>query len=282
VDDAKLFETREELLTKINTLERRIDAVSVEKDDAVWKAKFILSGVIAAISFAGYLGIHYSYQDLKNSFVQRVDDELRQGVISEDRAFYRNLMTGSALNTGQRYSAATARLLQCFTEGHYNDSAVLIPLLDSIYRNDDWVSAGKVITVLTKNDPEYERIGDATVLAYIGGTEVQASVDHPEWLETGFSVLKKAQALTTPGDSGTLGVVYMNYWVYYLQHHDMLKAADTINSMKQQSLSVNSWSTVRQWKFFERYFADEQNRRLEPQIKAMWQQLSNRYSADRP
>jgi hypothetical protein len=82
-------------------------------------------------------------------------------------------MTGSALNTGQRYSAATNHLLECFTEEYYDDTVVLIPLLDSIYRTDDWDSAERVIGKLRQSDPGYQHIGDATVLAYIGAIQIQ-------------------------------------------------------------------------------------------------------------
>jgi hypothetical protein len=184
-------------------------------------------------------------------------------------------MAGSALNTSQRYSAAVSRLLQCFTEGHYYDSAVLVPLLDSIYKNDDWDSAATVLAVLNKNNSQYERINDATVLAYIGSIQVQAGIEHSEWLENGFSTLKRAQASTLPGDSGTMGLVYVNYWVYYLQHRDLTSASATVDSMKRQSFSVFPWRVVRQWKFFRRYFANGQNRDLEPKIKAMWEGLAN-------
>lgn len=285
----KVTETREVLSgesaglsSRITALDKRLDGLDAARERSRWQLKYGATVASAFLAMGGYLGIHYGYrdlyQDVKDTVEKRVHEEIRAGVISEDRAFYNDLVAGNALNATQQHDAATVRLMMCFKEGHYYDSAVLLPLLDSIYKNDDWDNAGTVLEVLEKSDPQYEHIRDHTILAYIGSIEVQAAADRPTWLEKGFSVLKTAQTLTPPGDSTTLILIHTNYWVYYLQRYDLPAANDEISAIKQLDATVFSWPTVRRWKFFRRYFADGQNQDLEPKIKVMWERLRHRQS----
>ena len=273
----KLYETREILTKAVNDLAKRVDELDAKRKESAWKFKFLAGVISVVVPLAGFLGFHYTYKDVVQTLEDRIHEDLRKGVISEDRAFYNDLMFGAALNTSGRYRAAIARLSQCLTEAHTHDPAVLVPLLDSIYRIDDWESAVNVLATLRRADPQLQGITDATVLAYIGAIQVQGSISHPEWLEPGFAVLQRAHSAVLPGDAETLGTVFVNYWIYDLQRHDMTDAKAKINALKEQRFWVFSWHTVSQWRFFRDYFQNKENKELEPEIAAMWNNLSSHF-----
>jgi hypothetical protein len=296
----KLSETREQLSTTIGNARlesytkfcelsnqatlvmKALDALTAEYEKTKWKLKFTASLLSVALAAAGYLGFHYGYgdfyRDVKNSVTQKLQDEIRSGVISEDRSFYNDLVAGNALNAAGQYAHATERLMACFKPGHYYDTAVLLPLLDSIYKNDDWENAKVVLDVLEKGEPQFGSIRDHTILAYIGSIEVQAAGVHADWLENGFSILQRAQLLAPPGDTAALSMIHTNYWIYDIHRQDWKSADAEINALKELDVSVYSWDTVRRWRFFVQYFSQPKNLEFEPLVRRMWSELRHRAS----
>jgi hypothetical protein len=266
-----------ELSSEVIGLTKALDSLAAEYEKEKWKVKFTASILAAALAIAGYLGFRYGYvdfyRDVKQTVTQKLEGEIRRGLISEDRSFYDDLLAGNALNAAGQYSQATARLMPCFKAGHYHDSAVLLPLLDSIYKNDDWENAKAVLDVLEREELQSGGISDHALLAYIGSIEVQAAGVRQDWLEKGFGILQRAQLLTPPGDTATLVMIHTNYWVYDVQRQDWKSADAEISALKELDVSVYPWDTVKRWRFFVEYFSQSGNLRFEPRIRTMWSEL---------
>jgi hypothetical protein len=166
--------------------------------------------------------------------------------------------------------------MACFKAGHYRDTAVLLPLLDSIYKNSDWETAKSVFDVLEKEPPKSGGLTDPKVLAYIGSIEVQGAGVYPDWRERGFAILLGAQLLTPPGDTATLSLIHTNYWLYDIQRGDWKSADAEISALKELDVPVLTWDTAKRWRFFAQYFTQSNNLGFEPRIRSMWSTLRQR------
>jgi len=266
-----------ELSSEITGLTKRLDNLIAEYEKAKWKVKFGVSVLSLALAAGGYLGFHYGYRnfyrDVKDTATQSLQAEIQRSVISGDRSFYDDLVAGNALDAAGQYGQATARLMGCFKAGHYQDMAVLLPLLDAIYRNNDWETGKKVFDVLEKEPPQSGGITDHAVLAYIGSIEIQGAGVYPDWLEKGFSILLGAQLLTPPGDTATLSLIHTNYWLYDIQKGDWKSADAEISALKELDVPVSSWDAVKRWRFFAQYFSLSSNLQFDPRIRSMWSEL---------
>jgi hypothetical protein len=166
-----------ELSTEMVGLNKELEKLSAEYEKAKWKLKLSACVLLAAVVLGGYLGFRYGYvefyRDVKDTVTRKLEGEIRKGVISEERFFYDDLVAGNALDAAGQYAHATERLMGCFKEGHYHDGAVLLPLLDAIYKSNDWENAQTVLDVLKKEEPPLGGARDHTILAYLGAIEVR-------------------------------------------------------------------------------------------------------------
>jgi hypothetical protein len=266
-----------ELSTEITGLTKRLDTLIAEYEKGKWKLKF--SGTILAVMLAaaGALGFYYGYRnfyrDVKDTVTQSLEREIRRGVITDDQSFYDDLVAGNALDAAGQYTQATARLMGSFKAGHNHDMAVLLPLLDSIYKSSDWETAKNVFDVLGKEQPQSGGITNHRVLAYIGSIEIQGAGVNQDWLEKGFSTLLRAQLLTPPGDAATLGMIHTNYWLYDIQRSDWVSADGEISALKELDVPVLTWDAMRRSRFFALYFSQSGNQQFESRIRTMWSGL---------
>jgi hypothetical protein len=271
-----------ELSTEITGLTKRLDNLVAEYERGGWKAKFSIGVLSLVLVAAGYLGFHYGYRsfyrDVKDTVTQSLEGEIQQSVITDERSFYDDLVAGNALDGAGQYAQATARLMNCFKAGHYRDTAVLLPLLDSIYKNSDWETAKSVFDVLEKEPAKSGGTTDPRVLAYIGSIEVQGAGVYPDWLEKGSAILLSAQLLTPPGDTATLSMIHTNYWLYDIQRGDWKSADAEISALKELDVPVSTWDTVKRWRFFTQYFTQGSNLGLEPRIRSTWSALRQKAS----
>jgi hypothetical protein len=266
-----------ELSTEVVGLAKALEKHRGELEKAKWTMKFSAGVLAVVLGVAGYFGFRYGYRafygDVKEGVTGKLEGEIRQSVITENRAFYEDLVAGNALDAAGQYANATERLMGAFKQGHTQDPAVLLPLLDAIYKGDDWENGEAVVDALEKQNVTFGGTSGHAILAYIGAIEVQAAEMHPDWLEKGFASLEKAQLWTPPGDKETLSLIHTNYWVYAIQREDW-KGADTeISALKELDVPVYGWETTRRWRFFAGYFAQVKNLGFEPRIRGMWSQL---------
>ncbi|HXY23922.1 MAG TPA: hypothetical protein VEI73_04680 [Candidatus Acidoferrum sp.] len=271
-----------ELSTELVGLTKGLEKLTAEFEKAKWKMKFSAGMLAVVLAIGGILGFRYGYgdfyRDVRDTVTKKLEGEIQRGVIPADRSFYDDLVAGNALDATGQYSHATARLMECFKEGHYSDSAVLLPLLDAIYKSGDWETAKTVFDVLKKENVQPGGVGNHAVQAYLGAIQVQAAGFHPEWLQSGLALLEKAQLMTPPGDTATLSLIHTNYWVYDIQRQDWKGANAELSALKELDVPVDAWETTRRWRFFVQYFSQSKNLEYEPRIRMMWSQLQQKAS----
>lgn len=266
---------REEIIDRLAKAEEQVKEISSKIDQVKWKMQFVFRVASLAIGIlipvAGFLGWHYTYKGIVSDVETYIRGRIQDGILRDGNLFYDNLLAGTALYGNGQYGPATVRLKECFKPPHYYDTSLLVPFLSSLYRNDDWDTANYIIETLKKDNSKYQVIPDPFVYVIIGSIEIQGSPEHPDWLEAGLHDLTKGKNSMAAGQTDATQQIYINLWLYHLQRGDLQAAKADIEIMKELPVDYGTWRSVKAWKFFRNYF--EKNPDVEPQIKAMWDQL---------
>lgn len=260
---------------RLNQLESELKSIRTEAyqkhKQFTWKIRFLGAVGSVLVPIAGFFGIRYSYSDIIKKVTSQIHAEVKEGIIQENNTFYDNLTAAAVLDEHNQFHSATDKLMKCFTQGHYHDTAVLVPLLWSLYEDDDWERAAVVIKEVRSDEASYVSIPDTYVYVLIGSIEIQAGLEHPDWLDDGLRTLNWAKSRIPENQTDAWSLIDTNLWLYHLQRKEFDAAQQMINSLKLLKTTYRSWLTVSNWRFFRDYL--QQDPSLEPKVKAMWDQL---------
>lgn len=230
------------------------------KQDIERKWSYVRIGGPILIVLGGALGIR-TFSDISKTVSKQINLE-----VDSQRQHYNDLMSGTALTIQKNYTAAIPKLLKCLDDKHTYDKSVLIPLLEALNITDDWTDAEPVLQRLESNRQKFDQINDATVYRVIGAINVQLGLSRrssgmtvagTEQMNKGFSLLKRALAITGENEYGTRVHIYNNFWIYHVANGQFREASEDVETIGRfpAGAKVWSWSNMETWQCMKDFAA---------------------------
>jgi tetratricopeptide (TPR) repeat protein len=260
---------KDELATFRESMNTKFERVNAKFLFLQWTA----AAVAVVASILGTLGLKSA-----NDYISATKNEMLQR-LDHVSSYYYDFSRGVALGSSGQWKEALPHLRRCFDQDHY-DEGLLVPYLEALDEADDWEQAADIIGTLRDQPKRYLAIKSPWVWSGLANLQIQMGVEKEAFSSEGRECLTRFERLADPEDPDMLRALYIQHWMLALRNRNVLEARAYIDKISAlpPSVKVDSWATVRNWRFTKTLLS--KGKISGKDMEAMYNALKIRFKAD--